>query len=120
MVKTFPNLMKTINPPIQEDQQISLKSKGLGKKKGASWFLDSHSAKTSRDNEISLRGVRVFPGHELGQSSCSLQSSDCLLPPKAQRKGANPFFHQSNHRYSLGSPQERAGQGILQAAMIKY
>lgn len=120
MVKTFPNLMTTINPPIQKDQQISLKSKGLGKKKGASWFSDSHSSKTSRDNDISLCGVRVFPGHELGQSSCSLQSSDCRLPPKVQGKGVTPFFHQSNHRYSLRSPQERAGPGILQAAMIKY
>lgn len=120
MVTTFPNLMKTIHPPIQEDQQISRKSEGLGKKKGASWFFDSHSSKTSGGNEISLCGVGAFPGHELGQSSCSLQSSDCLLPPKVQGKGANPFFHQSNHRYSLGSPQERAGQGILQAAMIKH
>lgn len=39
MIKTLPNLIKTINSPIQEDQQISIKSEGLGMKKGASWVF---------------------------------------------------------------------------------
>lgn len=117
MVKTFSNLMKTINPPIQEVQQIPCKSEGLGKKKDT-WVLGSHSSKTSGDDKISRCGVRAFPSHEVGQNSCIFQSSDCLLHPKVQGKGASPFFHQSNHRYSLGSPQAGAGQGILQPAMI--
>lgn len=45
MVKTFPNLIKTINSPIQEAQQIPFKSEELGTKKGSSWVLDSHPPK---------------------------------------------------------------------------
>lgn len=61
MVKTFPHLMKTINPTIQEAQQSLCMSEVLGIKKGTGWFLDSHSSEISGDDEISICGVRIFP-----------------------------------------------------------
>lgn len=72
MVKTFPNLMKTRNPTIQEAQQSLCMSEVLGIKKGTSWFSDSHSSQTSSDDEISICGVKIVPCHEVGQSSRSL------------------------------------------------
>lgn len=95
MVKTFSNLMKTTNPSISEDWQIP-GMRGWMWRKGRTFFLVSHSSKTPVRMK-STSGVRApsqgaFPCHELGHSSCRLQSKWFSSLPQSPRKGSwSPF-----------------------------